>query len=76
MAATDAATIMRAAKGPNVRAGSGTSYAKVGVLEAGERVHVLERPSNWLRLESSAGQSDRFVYGPLLAATGRSDVAP
>ena len=71
---TDAGTMMRALKRSNVRAGPGTSYAKVDLLEVGERVRTLERTGDWFRLEPSAGQPHRFVYGPLLSATERSEV--
>ena len=71
MAATDgvidAITTMRAVKRSNVRTGPGTSYAKVGILEVRERVRVLERTGDWYRLEPSADQPHRFVYGPLLS---------
>ena len=79
MASTDsvvqAATVMRALKRSNVRAGPGTSYAKVGILEVGERVRVLERSGHWFRLEPASGQPDRFVYAPLLSGAARSEVA-
>jgi hypothetical protein len=68
------ATVMRAVKRSNVRAGPGTSYAKVDILEIGERVRVLARTGDCFRLEPFAGQPHRFVYGPLLSATGHSEV--
>ena len=69
------ASVMRAVKRSNVRAGPDTTYAKVGMLEVGERTRVLERTGNWFRLEPSADQPARFVYGPLLATPARSEVA-
>lgn len=71
---TDTGTMMRALKRSNVRAGPGTGHAKVDLLEVGEWVRVLERTGDWFRLEPSAGQPHRFVYGPLLSATGHSEV--
>ena len=41
--ASEPATVMRAAKRSNVRAGPGTSYAKVDLLEVGQAVRVIER---------------------------------
>lgn len=70
----DASTMMRAVKRSNVRMGPGTSYAKVDILEVGERVRVLERTGDWFRLEPSASQPHRFVYGPLLSTPGHSEV--
>ena len=58
--------MMRAAKRSNVRAGPGTSYAKVGLLEVGERVRVIERTGDWFRLAPLPGQTGRFIYAPLL----------
>ena len=45
-------TIMRS----NVRAGPGTSYAKVGLLEIGDRVQVVERTGEWFKLAPQPGQ--------------------
>ena len=73
--AIGSATVMRAAKRSNVRAGPGTSYAKVGLLEVGEEVRVIERTGNWFRLPSRSDQPDRFVYRPLLSEVARSKVA-
>ena len=73
--AIDASTMMRAVNRSNVRAGPGTNYAKVNILEIGERVRVIERTGNWCRLEPSAGRPHRFVYGPLLSTTGHAEVA-
>ena len=67
---------MRAVKRSYVRAGPGTSYAKVGLLEIGEQVRVHERTGSWFRLEPRANQSDRFVYAPLLSESARSRSAP
>ena len=71
--ATDADRVMRAAKRSNVRAGPGTSYAKVGLLEVGEEVRVIERVGDWFRLQPSPGRPERFVYGPLLSESGGSE---
>ena len=60
---------MWAAKRSNVRAGPGTSYRKVGLLEVGEEVRVTAKTGNWYQLVPQAGQSRRFVYAPLLTAT-------
>ena len=61
--AVEHATVMRAAKRSNVRAGPGTSYAKVGLLEVGEEVRVIERTGDWFQLEphpdSRSGTSTR-----------------
>ena len=67
--AVEHAAMMRAAKRSNVRAGPGTSYAKVGLLEVGEKVRVIERTGDWFKLEPRPGQSERYVYAPLLTAT-------
>ena len=69
------AKVMRAAKRSNVRAGPGTSYAKIDILDVGEHVRILERTGNWFRLQSISGEPERFVYAPLLTETGRSRVA-
>ena len=73
MASTDGpiehATVMRAAKRSNVRAGPGTSYAKVGLLEIGDEVRVIERIVDWFRLAPQPGQAERYVYAPLLIET-------
>ena len=63
------ATVMRAIKRANVRAGPGTSYAKVGLLKVGEEVRVIERTGDWFQLEPRPGQSERYVHAPLLTAT-------
>ena len=60
---------MRALKRSNVRAGPGTSYTKIGLLEVGEEVRVIERSGDWFKLEPRPGQPARFVYAPLLTAT-------
>ena len=74
-AEVESAPVMRALKRSNVRTGPGTRYAKVDILEAGEWVRILERRGRWFRLEPASGQPDRFVYGPLLSAAVRSEVA-
>ena len=71
----DTDKVMRATKRSNVRAGPGTSYPKVGLLEVGETVHVVERTGTWLRLQPRPGQPERFVYGPLLSEAGRPKTA-
>ena len=58
--------VMWTVKGSNVRAGPSTSYAKIGLLEAGEEVRVIERTGNWYWLSPLSGQPRRFVYAPLL----------
>ena len=60
---------MRAAKRSNVRAGPGTSYAKVDLLEIGDEVRVIERIGDWFRLAPQPDQAERFVYAPLLSET-------
>lgn len=60
---------MWAAKRSNVRAGPGTSYRIVDLLEVGEQVRVVAKTGNWYQLEPQAGQPERFVYVPLLTAT-------
>ena len=60
--------VLYAAKRSNVRAGPGTSHAKVGLLEVGERVRVTAKTGNWFKLE---GQQERFVYAPLLTHSRR-----
>lgn len=70
-----ASSVMRAVKRSNVRAGPGTSYAKVGLLEVGERVRVVGRSGNWFRLQPTSRQPAQFVYGPLLTEIGISKVA-
>ena len=62
-------TVMWANKRANVRAGPATSYAKVGLLEVGEEVRVIERSGDWFKLEPRPGQPERYVYAPLLTAT-------
>ena len=57
---------MWAAKRANVRAGPKESYAKVGVLEVGERVAVSTRIGDWFKLYSRPGQGRRFVFSALL----------
>ena len=61
--------VMWTVKGSNVRAGPSTSYAKIGLLEAGEEVRVIERTGNWYWLSPLSGQPRRFVYAPLLTPT-------
>ena len=63
------ATVMRAAKRSNVRAGPGTSYAKVSLLEVGQAVRAIERIGAWFKLQPKPGQPERFVYAPLLSET-------
>ena len=62
-------TVMWAIKRTNVRAGPGTSYAKVDLLEVGDRVRVVERTGDWFRLAPQPGQAERYVYAPLLSKT-------
>ena len=47
--------VMRAAKRSNVRAGPGTSYAKVNLLEVGQAVRVIERIGDWFKLQPKPG---------------------
>ena len=70
--AFDTGKVVRTAKRANVRAGPGTSYAKVDILDVGEHVRVLERTGNWFRLQPTSQQPERFVYAPLLTETGHS----
>ena len=62
-------SVMWAAKRANVRAGPGTSYEKVGLLEVGEEVRVVERIGDWFKLKPRWGQPKRYVYAPLLGDT-------
>ena len=62
-------TVMWAIKRSNVRTGPGTSYAKVDLLEIGDRVRVVERAGDWFRLAPQPGQTERYVYAPLLRET-------
>ena len=64
--------VMWATKRSNVREGPGTGYAKVGLLEVGESVHVIDRTGDWFRLQPRPGQPDRFVYGALLTESARA----
>ena len=61
--------VMWAPKRANVRAGPGTSYEKVGLLEVGEEVRVVERIDDWFKLKPRLGQPNRYVYAPLLGET-------
>ena len=67
--AIEPARVMWAAKRSNVRAGPGTSYAKVGLLEVRQAVRVIERIGAWFKLQPKPGQPERFVYAPLLSET-------
>ena len=67
--AIEPARVMWAAERSNVRAGPGTSYAKVGLLEVGQAVRVIERIGAWFKLQPKPGQPERFVYAPLLSET-------
>ena len=67
--------VMWTVKRSNVRDGPGTSYSKIGLLEAGEKVRVIERTGNWFRLPPLSGQSRRFVYAPLLTPTRPANAA-
>ena len=62
-------TVMWAVKRSNVRAGPGTSYVTVGLLEVGDEVRVIERIGAWFKLQPKPGQPERFVYAPLLSET-------
>ena len=53
----------------NVRAGPGTSYAKVGLLEIGDGVQVVEAIGDWFKLATQPGRPERFIYAPLLSGT-------
>ena len=59
--------VMRAVKRSNVRAGPGTNFAKVGFLEVGDEVRVVERTGDWFRLAPRPGQLEGYVYAPLLS---------
>ena len=67
--ALSTAQVMWAVKRANVRSGAGTSYAKVGLLEIGDEVRVIERTGDWFKLAPNLGQPERFVYAPLLSET-------
>ena len=67
--------VMYAQKRSNVRAGPGTSYGKVGLLEVGESVRVTAKSRRWFKLESRPGQQERFVYDRLLTLV-RPESAP
>ena len=56
---------MQARTRTNIRAGPGTDHARVGLLEAGEKVHVTGEAGDWLRIEAPGGGS-AFVHGSLL----------
>ena len=58
--------VMRAVKRANLRAGPGTSFDKVGLLEIGDEVRATGRIGDWLRVQRSSGRT-AFVYGPLLS---------
>ena len=57
--------MMQARTRTNVRSGPGTDHARVGLLEAGEEVHVTGEAGEWLRIEGPDG-STAFVHGSLL----------
>ena len=67
--ALSTAQVMWAVKRANVRSGAGTSYAKVGLLEIGDEVRVIERTGDWFKLAPNLGQLERYVYAPLLTET-------
>ena len=67
--AMERGTLMWAAKRSNVRAGPGTSYAKVGLLEIGDEVRIIERTGDWFKLAPNLGQLERYVCAPLLTET-------
>ena len=67
--------VMWTVKRSNVRDGPGTSYSKIGLLEAGEKVRVIERTGNWFWLPPLSGQPRRFVYAPLLTPTRPANAA-
>ena len=67
--AIEPARVMWAIKRSNVRAGPGTSYAKVGLLEIGDGVQVVEGIGDWFRLAPQPGRPERFIYAPLLSGT-------
>lgn len=61
--------VMYAATQSDVRAGPGTSYNKVGRLEAGEEVRVKARIGKWFKLAPRAGQRESFVLARGLTET-------
>ncbi|MDE0390687.1 MAG: trypsin-like peptidase domain-containing protein [Rhodospirillales bacterium] len=65
--AFESVTVMWALKRSNVRTGPGTNFAKIGLLEMGDRVRVVERTGDWFRLTPQPGQTERYVYAPLLS---------
>lgn len=57
----------RARQGVNVRARAQSGSARVGTLDANERVAVLDQQQGWMLVQSDAGVSG-WVYGRYLSA--------
>ena len=57
--------VMQARTRTNVRSGPGTEHSRIGLLEAGERVHVTGESGEWLRIDAPDGGA-AFVHGSLL----------
>ena len=56
---------MQARTRANVRSGPGTDYSKVGLLEAGDEVHVTGEGGDWMRIQGPDG-SIAYVHRSLL----------
>ena len=68
---------MRARTEVNFRTGPGTTYRRIGLLRAGQKVRVTGEAGAWLRIEKPGG-GPAFVHGSLLvglAAQGRDAAA-
>ena len=59
--------VMYAAKRANVRSGPSTSHGRIDLLDVGERITVVGKIGSWLKLRTTEGEPDRFVYAPLVA---------
>ncbi len=66
--------LMQARTRTNVRSGPGTDHARVGLLDAGERVRVTGEAGEWLRIEAPGGGA-AFVHGSLLVPPGSRNAA-
>ena len=68
---------MRARTEVNFRTGPGTTYRRIGLLRAGQKVRVTGEAGAWFRIEKPGG-GPAFVHGSLLvglAAQGRDAAA-
>ena len=60
---------MLARSGLNLRAGPGTEYAVVAVLQYNQEVSVLDEGAGWLSIDTQHdGAMDGFAFGRFLAA--------